>query len=113
MERYMDAPRTSDYIEPLLWIGGAALLYYLYKKALPNVTAPIVNAAADAWVAMTSGPAIVPTGGIVLPSGQVVPVASVTPHAQNDGSTTVNVGGTTYTILPGTDDDGNWQAVSD
>jgi hypothetical protein len=114
MERYMDARRTGDYMEPLLWIGGIVAAYFLWKKlsaGIGSVTAPVANAAADAWVAMTAGPGAVPTGNIILPGGKMVAVADVIPHAQSDGTTTVAVDGATYIIQPGTDANGNWTAV--
>src|SRR5579863_5692979 len=102
-------------LEVLLWLGGAIAAYFIWQKVsggVAAVTAPAVNAAADAWVAMTSGPGVVPTGNIILPTGQMVPVANVIPTANADGSTTVNVAGTTYMIQPGTDSNGNWTATN-
>lgn len=111
------AARTASdagLFEALLWIGGAIAAYFLLQKAsgvVSSITAPLVNSAADAYVAMTAGGAAIPSGNIVLPNGTAVPVAQLTPTINSSGDTTINYGGATYTVLPGTDDDGNWQAV--
>jgi len=113
-ERYMDAGRAEDLIEPLLWIGGAIALYYLWSKTsgvVANITAPITNAAADAYVSMTAGGAATPSGNVVLPDGTSVPVAKLTPTIDASGDTTVSYGGSKYVVLPGTDSNGDWNAV--
>jgi hypothetical protein len=101
-------------LEVLLWIGGAIAAYYVLQKVaggISTLTAPATTAAANAFVALTSGPAIVPTGNIILPNGTSVPVSTVQPTANSDGSTTINYGGSTYTVQPGTNSDGDWTAT--
>jgi hypothetical protein len=109
-----DADDTEFYIEMALWIGAAIAAYYVWTKVsagVSSVTAPVVDAAADAYVALTSGGAASAAGNVILPDGSSVPVSSINPVANSDGSTTFSQDGATYTIQPGTDSNGDWTAT--
>lgn len=100
------------------YVAGALGLYYLLKKAIPQIPQAIntalaapEQAVANAYVGLTSGAPVVPAGNIVLPDGSLVPVAQLSPYVDSgSGNTMVAYAGHTYSLQPH-DANGNWPAT--
>jgi hypothetical protein len=89
--------RTSD----LLVIAGlGAVAYWLYTKVgLPGAAAVNTGTSAIANLFTGTSPTVVPLGSVTLPSGQVIPVASMVNNGfQADGSLQMTYGGAVYTL---------------
>lgn len=101
----------------LLAIGAFVLLKW-FKAGVGNLTQPLTNAAANAYVAMTnflndSGP-VVPLGSIYLPNGQFIKVASVQvrPVPNSDPfQAQFTYMGQHYLLVGPSDANGNWAAI--
>jgi hypothetical protein len=108
-KRYRNNPIDIESWLPVAAVGVG--IYFLYT-ALQNFfnkgpgAAPI-NAAACAFVKLTSCAPAVATGNVILPGGTTLPVSSI-----NMGSSaTFTYNGTNYAVQSGTDSNGNWTAV--
>jgi hypothetical protein len=107
-------------------LAGAAFLAYKYvwpvlKTAFTGVQAAagaIASPIANAYVALTSGPAITATNQVMLPDGTVVPMQQIgstgtlKDTTQPDGtpSATFTWQGVNYTIVGGADETGTYYA---
>lgn len=61
----------------LMIVGfGAIGIYLLFKKVIPNFTAPVVNTLADWYAAFTMPGAMVPQGSILFPDGSTQPMTA-------------------------------------
>jgi hypothetical protein len=106
--------RATDW----LVIGGvAAGAYFLYKliNKAPDIakkaTAPVAQAIANAWTALTLGPPMQGVlGNVVLPDGtNIGPLARLQVKNDADGNVYVMSGGTLYQ-LGQSDINGDWPA---
>jgi hypothetical protein len=109
--------RKRNPVEIEEWLPVVAVgvgIYFLYN-ALQNffgktgTGGAVINSAAQAYVNLTSGGAIVPTGNVILPDGSTIPVSSINMNATTGAAFTYN--GANYSIQSGTDANGNWTAV--
>jgi hypothetical protein len=111
-KRYRNNPIDIESWLPVAAVGVG--IYFLYT-ALQNffgktgAGGAAINSAAQAYVNLTSGGAIVPTGNVVLPDGNSIPVSSINMNASTGANFTYN--GANYSIQSGTDSNGNWTAV--
>lgn len=86
---------------------GLAAVYLVYK--LTQVGTPIVqaagtainagtSAAANFWVSLTSSGPIQVLGNVMLPTGNVVPISSLTWKQDNAGNAYTNINGSVYEL---------------
>jgi hypothetical protein len=114
-------PSLSDVtgLAQIAMLGGLAYLFYkyvwpLFNKGASAVASPIANA----YVALTSGPAITATKQVMLPDGTDIPMQQIgatgtlKDTTQPDGtpSATFTWQGVNYTIIGGADDTGTYYA---
>ena len=102
--------KAENLIKLVLFGGAAYLLYGLFTKQLPKLTAPIAGGIADLWVSLTSAPAMSVQGNVVLPSGQQIPLSSLAVKTDTAGNVYVNINGAVYQLSP-SDSEGNWPAT--
>jgi len=107
--------KTSD----MLVLGAVAVGGYMLFKAwgeassaIASATKAPVTAAAQAYVNLTSGPAMTPQGSILLPEGSAIPVSAVnvTPVAGSNSATFNYLGQQYFLNAPSDPATGNWSA---
>lgn len=100
-------------------VGGLAYLFYRYVWPLLNKgTQAIATPIANAYVALTSGPAIQAANQVMLPDGTDIPMQQIgatgtlkdTTQADGTPSATFTWKGVSYTIVGGADDTGTYYA---
>lgn len=109
----------KDLLTLALVAGGGYLLYKLWGtvaqvgSAAAAAEKSAVTSAAQAYVGMTSGPAMQATGMVVLPDGSSVPVSqlNIQPVAGTN-SASVSYMGSQYYLNAPSESDGNWYAES-
>lgn len=104
----------------VLGLGAVALILYEISKgasavgnAIANnpITQGISSGIADAYVGLTSAPAIAAQGMLASQSGQVLGPVSSFPASTQNGVTYLNVNGTTYQLGP-RNASGNFTAIA-
>jgi hypothetical protein len=103
--------KTESLIELALIAAGVYLLYKAWGTAASAANAS-VTAAAQAYVSLTSGPAMQATGNIILPTGTAISVNDVNPTpVSGTNSATFNYLGTQYYLnTPSDSSTGDWTA---
>lgn len=121
MRRRHKNPSLSDVtsLAQLAVLGAGAYLFYKYVWPLLNKgTQAVATPIANAYVALTSGPAIQAANQVMLPDGTDVPMQQIgatgtlKDTTQPDGtpSATFTWKGTPYIIIGGADDTGTYYA---
>lgn len=110
----------KDTTKLLLYVGvGVGAVYLLSKiwssvsSAVASATDPATTALANWYVQLTSGGQLIPTGMVMLPSGQAIAVADIPGGVQNVSGTNSAMfvyGGQTYYLNSPHDSNGNWAA---
>lgn len=121
MRRRRKNPTVGDVVSlvQLAALAGGAYLFYKYvwpllHKGTQAVATPIANA----YVALTSGPAIQAENQVMLPDGTDIPMQQVgatgtlkdTTQADGTPSATFTWKGVSYTIVGGADETGTYYA---
>jgi hypothetical protein len=89
---------------------GALVLYQVLKKKIGDVTAPVSDAIAKLWLALTEQPPMQVVGDVVLPDGSTVPLSTLPIRADAQNRVYTNLSGHVYQLQPH-DANGNWPAV--
>jgi hypothetical protein len=106
---------SGEDLKGWLWLGligaGAYAVYQFFqspKSPINTVAASVANA----YVNLTSPPAPVPQGSVIMPDGTNFPASNLTGMAlqSGPGSLTFQSGGTTYSLAP-SDANGNYAAT--
>ena len=98
--------------------GGAYLFYKYVWPLLHKGTQAVATPIANAYVALTSGPAIQAANQVMLPDGTDIPMQQVgatgtlkdTTQADGTPSATFTWKGVSYTIVGGADETGTYYA---
>lgn len=119
--RRRNNPALSDVtsLAQLAMLGGLAYVFYKYVWPLLNKgTQAVATPIANAYVALTTGPAIQATNQVMLPDGTDIPMQQIgatgtlKDTTQPDGtpSATFTWQGDKYVIIGGADDTGTYYA---
>lgn len=106
----------------ILLVVAAFAVYELFLKKtasgsglVSRVICGPISSIANAYVAATSCPAAVPTGSVILPNGQAIPVSSIACGIQSvcgSNAATFQYNCQQYELNCGHDANGNWHATA-